>query len=159
MSWTIREGSAADVDACHAVYFDAVRNGTSPLYTARQAHAWAPSPTPEDWLEPRLAVATTWIAVSETRAEGFLTVTDEGHLDFFFVRPEWRRSGLSPALYNRMTEWVYQRDLKQMTTYASHLCRRFLEKRGWRVVEGETALRHGVDLKRWKMECACPPSP
>ncbi|PRY25951.1 GNAT family acetyltransferase [Aliiruegeria haliotis] len=151
MTWTVRRGGAADVEACHDVYYDAVRNGTSPHYSAEQAAAWAPSRKPEDWLEPRLAVGTTWIAESVDRAEGFLTVTDAGHLDFFFVRPQWRRSGLSSALYDQMQAWTDARGLTHLTTYASHLCRRFLERRGWVVLHGETALRNGVELTRWEM--------
>lgn len=156
MSWTIREGGAADAEACHAVYLDAVRNGTSRHYTPEQALAWAPSEQVEDWLPPRLEAGTTWIAFSDRRAEGFLTVTGEGHLDFFFVRPDARASGLAATLYDRMLDLAEARGQARLTTFASHLARSFLERRGWQVIEGESALRNGVELKRWKMACDAP---
>ncbi len=151
MTWVIRPGGPADTAACHAVYFDAVRNGTAPHYTAEQAAAWAPSATPDPWLESRLAAGETWIACTNERAEGFLTVTPTGHLDFFFIRPEWRGSGMAAALHDRMADWVADRRLRAQTTYASHLCRRFLERRGWQMLERETAERNGGLLTRWKM--------
>ncbi|SDK74692.1 GNAT family N-acetyltransferase [Aliiruegeria lutimaris] len=151
MTWQIRDGSAADAVACMAVYVDAVRNGTGRHYNAEQAKAWAPTEDVEDWLPPRLAAGRTWIGWSFERAEGFLTVTENGHLDFFFVRPEARPDGLAGALYERLVDWAEAHDLASLTTDASHLARSFLEKRGWRVTEGETTLRHGVALKRWKM--------
>ncbi|NDR56123.1 GNAT family N-acetyltransferase [Aliiruegeria sabulilitoris] len=151
MNWQIRDGSAADAVACMEVYVDAVRNGTGRHYSAAQAMAWAPTDNVEDWLPPRLAAGQTWIGWSDRRAEGFLTVTRDGHLDFFFVRPEARPEGLADALYERMMDWAETHDLAGLTTDASHLARSFLEKRGWRMIEGETTIRHGVSLKRWKM--------
>lgn len=152
MTWTLRTGGPADAATCHAVYVDAVRNGTAPHYTPEQAMAWAPSETVEDWLPPRLASGITWVADSGPRAEGFLTVTPSGHLDFFFVRPAARATGLSIALYDRMMGWAAETGHDRLTTHASHLARSFLEKRGWQIVDGETTIRHGVELKRWAME-------
>ncbi|MDV7145370.1 GNAT family N-acetyltransferase [Tropicimonas sp. TH_r6] len=151
MSWEIRTGGAKDAAACMAVYVDAIRNGTAGHYTADQARAWAPTEEVEDWLPPRLDAGTTWIAWDGPRAEGFLTITADGHLDFFFVRTEARKNGLAEALYLQMLAQAEARGIGTLTTFASHLARSFLEKRGWTVIEGETALRHGVELKRWKM--------
>ncbi|WP_068110435.1 GNAT family N-acetyltransferase [Tropicimonas marinistellae] len=156
MNWQIRLGSAADAAACHAIYVDAVRNGTAPLYTPEQARAWAPSDTLEDWMPPRLAAGVTWVAEDSGDAAGFLTVTPEGHLDFFFVRPPWHGSGIAAALYGEMSGWAATRGLSHMTTFASHLCRRFLEPRGWEVIAGETVQRNGQELERWKMEWHAP---
>lgn len=150
-AYAIRTGTVTDAAACHAVYVDAVRNGTAPLYSAEEARAWAPSEQLEDWLPPRLQAGQTWIAEASGTVVGFLTVTPDGHLDLFFVRPGWRRSGLAAELYERMTAWAGARGIERMSTFASHLARRFLERRGWHVVSGETAIRNGVALKRWEM--------
>ncbi len=151
MTWTVRDGGAADAPACHAVYVDAVRNGTAGHYTSAQARAWAPIDTVEDWMPPRLEDGTTWITETDDRAVGFLTVTEGGHLDLFFVRPEWRKQGVAATLYETMMDWARTRGLETMTTDASHLARSFLERRSWRVVVGETTVRSGIELKRWKM--------
>ena len=151
MNWTIREGTAADAPACHDVYGDAIRNGTAGRYTPEQARAWAPVEDTGEWLAPRLETGVTWIAVSPSRAEGFLTITPAGHLDLFFVRPEARASGLAVTLYERATDWAGARGLNRLTTDASHLARSFLEQRGWRVITGESVIRQGVAIERWQM--------
>ncbi len=159
MSWEIRAGGAADAAACMSVYVDAIRNGTAGHYSPEQAMAWAPTQDVEPWLAPRLEAGVTWIAWDDARAVGFLTFTSDGHLDFFFVRPEARQSGLAELLYQRMLTQSDAAGLETLTTFASHLARSFLEKRGWIVLEGETATRHGVDLKRWKMKLSRPAAP
>lgn len=152
MNWIIREGSAADADACLDVYVDAIHNGTAGHYTRDQALAWAPPGASAEGLRASLEAGTTWIAVSATRAEGFLTVTSEGYLDFLFVRPDARAAGLTAALYVHLLDWARERNLNHLTTHASHLARSFLEKRGWQVIAGEAVERHGVVIERWKME-------
>ena len=151
MTWYIRDGGTEDAEICHRVYVDAVRNGTAPHYSRAEALAWAPSGETGAWMAQRLAVGTSWVAERDARAQGFLTVTPDGHLDLFFVRPEWRRSGMADALYQAMMGWAGQRGITRMTTDASHLARAFLERRGWQALELERNLRNGVELHRWKM--------
>ncbi len=52
-------------------------------------------------------------------------------------------------LYDRMIETARDMGLEGLTTHASHLARRFLDRRGWAVVEEERNLRHGVWLTRF----------
>ena len=152
MTWQIREGSGADARACFDVYVDAIRNGTAGRYTPEQARAWAPDTDDGGWLAARLDGSRSWVAVSDTGVEGFLSVTLSGHLDLFFVRPTARESGLARLLHDHLMDWARARGLNRLSTDASHLARSFLEKRGWRVLAGESVLRHGVMLERWQME-------
>ncbi len=152
MNWEIREGTPEDAPDCFAIYGDAIRNGTSGRYTPAQARAWAPPDDAGEWIAARLEAGVTWIGVTPTRAEGFLTVTTAGHLDLFFVRPEARASGLASALYDRMMDWAATRGLNHLTTHASHLARSFLEARGWKMIAGEAVERNGEVLERWSME-------
>ena len=82
---------------------------------------------------------------------GFLTAMPEGYLDFFYVRPAQRGTGVAAALYARFLDWTEARGQLVLTTHASHHARRFLEPRGWRVVEEEIVMRNGVPLSRWRM--------
>jgi putative acetyltransferase len=147
----LRPGGPEDAAACHAVYVTAVREGAAPLYSLAERMAWAPFDTPEPWMAERLASGTTWLAEADGRLMGFLTATEAGHLDLFFVRPEARRGPVAPALYDAFAAWAAARGLTRLTTHASALARRFLERRGWQVVAEERVLRHGVELTRWAM--------
>lgn len=150
MTWVLRRFHAGDVAACGAVYFDAVRNGTAPHYTAEQAAAWAPSPAPEGWAD-LLAESDTWIVEAPGFCAGFLTLRADGHLEFFFVRPTWRGAGVSHALYRAALAHAKLRGHRKLTTHASLLARRFLERRGWQVTEEEEVERHGARLRRFAM--------
>ena len=149
--YTIRRYRPADSSACGAIYVDAVRNGTAPHYSAEQAAAWVPDGAEHwDWA-PRLTSGQTWIAEVKGIPSGFITLRSDGHLDLFFVRPDVRHLGIAGALYEQLVEDARRSGLTRLTTHASLLARRFLERRGWRVAESETAERHGVSLTRYYM--------
>ncbi len=158
MTPSIRPYEDTDSDACHDVYVDAVHNGTAPYYTAEQAHAWAPVLKHNGEWTPRLSAGKTWVAVSGSEVVGFITLTERGHLDFFFVRPAARGSGVATALYKTFLEQAKADGHERLTTHASHLARRFLEKRGWSVREEEDVVRNGVVLSRTLMDLKNLPS-
>jgi putative acetyltransferase len=148
---TIREFAAEDVAGCIAIYRDAILNGTAPYYTAQDAKAWAPDdPDTGEW-SGRLSTGATWIAETGDGAQGFITLAPHGHLDLFFVRPAARRLGVAALLYERLVPAARADGYATLTTDASHLARRFLERRGWRVQEEERAMRNGVWLTRFRM--------
>jgi len=150
--YTIRPYRAADTSGCGAIYMDAIRNGTAPHYSAEQAAAWAPDGAEQwDWA-PRLTKGRAWIAEVNGSPSGFITLRSDGHLDLFFVRPGVRHLGIAGALYAQMVEDARRSGVTRLTTHASLLARRFLERRGWRVVECETTERNGVSLTRFLMQ-------
>ncbi len=149
MTVALRSGGPEDAAALHVLYMDAVLNGTAPRYSPEEARAWAPADTP-DWIAPRLAAGTTWIAGPGDR--GFLTARGDGHLDLFFVRPAERRGPVAPALYDAYAGWCAEAGIDRPTADASRLLRPFLERRGWRIVRRETVRRGGETLERFHME-------
>jgi putative acetyltransferase len=146
----IRPIRPEDVAGTYAIFRDAVRIGAAPFYTEAERHAWAPSETMPDGWRDRVLGATTWVAEDGAGLAGFLTYAD-GYLDFFYVRPEARRGPVAPALYERMLAEARTERRGRLTTHASHLARRFLERRGWRVVAPEEVERNGVLLARFAM--------
>ncbi|MGI1661131.1 GNAT family N-acetyltransferase [Palleronia sp. KMU-117] len=140
-----------EVALTYAIYRDAVRIGATPFYTEVQRRAWVPSDGMEDWWPDRVLGGTTWVDAGATGLDGFLTYID-GHLDLFFVRPAARRGPTAPALYDRMLAHARAEGRRRLTTHASHLARRFLERRGWQVVAREETERGGVLLERFAME-------
>ena len=149
-NWTLRSFRSADTAGCGACYFDAVRNGTSGHYDAAQAAAWAPDDDPSEWAA-RLSEGTTWIAADGAIVAGFLTLRDDGHLDLFFVRPAYRKVGVSDGLYAACLDHARSLGMERLTTHASLLAKSFLTRRGWVCLQEERSLRNGQSLSRYRM--------
>ena len=145
----LREATPGDAGSCFAIYRDAVDGAT--LYSAEERRAWAPPDDDGAWMAPRLAAGRTWIADRDGAPAGFLTAMPGGYLDFFYVRPAQRGKGVAPALHARFLDWAEAEGHRTLTTDASHHARRFLEPRGWSVVEKEVVMRNGIPLTRWRM--------
>ena len=158
MTITCRPLRAGEAALCYAIYYDAVRIGAAGDYSEAQRIAWAPDDAmPEGWPD-RLSSAETWVAEDGETVLGFLTFDPNGYLDLFFVRPEAKGGGASTALYDKMLTEASARGLPRLTVHASHLARRFLERRGWTVIAPETVERDGVLLHRFEMAFDLPPA-
>ena len=153
MSLALRPFVTGDAAASIDIYYDAIHNGTAPHYALNEREAWAPRdarPDPARWAD-RLGGVHTIVAEDSGAMVGFASLLGHGHIDMLFVRPAARKSGAAAALYDGLLEAARSSGVKGMTTDASHLARRFLEKRGWRVVAPEVVTRNGVKLTRFRM--------
>ncbi|MEM9343616.1 MAG: GNAT family N-acetyltransferase [Pseudomonadota bacterium] len=149
MAPIIRRFSPDDASSCYDAFYDAVRNGTAPHYSAEQAAAWARYASPDATWAPRLEGANTWLAEVDGTVLGFIALYPYGYLDLFFVRSDARKMGIAGLIYDALLADI--RDLDVLTTDASILARRFFEKRGWEVIGTETANRNGMTLTQYPM--------
>lgn len=154
MTVVLRRLAADEIAICHAIYLDAIHNGTALHYSAEQRAAWAPrGPVPAEWTGRMTDGAVTWLAEcgdGDKGAVGFATLRG-GYLDFLYVRPDARDTGAAGLLYSAALAYARAEGHRQMTTHASHLARRFLARRGWHVVAPETVVRNGVAIERFEM--------
>lgn len=150
----IRRYHPDDTEGCFAVYLSAIRDGAHHHYSAAQRHAWAPHDMTSDWMPDRLEDGDTWVAEASGEIRGFLTLRADGHLDLFFVHVEVMGTGAAAHLYDTMLAAASAAGLTRLTTDASHYARRFLERRGWRLIAEESVLRNGAVLTRFKMDLA-----
>ena len=67
------------------------------------------------------------------------------------MRPAWQRKGLAEALYRKLSADAHDMGCAVLTTHASHLARRFLERRGWHVTDTQNVERNGVRIPRFAM--------
>ena len=150
----IRSATPADIDGSYAVYRDAVRLGAAPAYSEAQRLAWVPSDTTEPWWAERILSNATWVSERSGAMTGVISLRSDGHLDLFFVRPDARGDGTAVALYDQLLGYARTVEHARLMTFASHLLRPFLEKRGWEVLRSETVIRQDVALERFEMELA-----
>lgn len=148
----IRRYRDTDADAVATVFFEAVHEGAKDHYSAAQRRAWAgEAPDPEQWHD-RMNQTTAFVAESEGRVVGFMTIDADGLIDFAFVAPSVRGNGIAWQLYRTVEAEARTLGASRLHAAASHLARPFFERQGWRVVKRQDVCRQGVTLTNFLME-------
>lgn len=142
-----------DADACYALFHRTVHGGTGAFYGPEQQAAWAPKRphAPETW-PARLTGGFALGATRQGELVGFFTMGHDGHIDFAYVALEEMGKGTASQLYEACETEARRLGLSYMQTEASHLARRFFEKRGWSVVARQTVIRDSVGIENFRME-------
>jgi len=149
---SIRQFQDCDASAAANLFFEAVQTGAKAAYTQEQRNVWAPAiPDVATWRD-RLAAQYSVMAYQGGELLGFMTLTEEGVIDLAFVHPKAMGSGVAGKLYDVIMKEARTRPLTTLQTRASHLARRFFEKRDWSVVQQQTAVRGDVELINFRME-------
>lgn len=152
----LRPYEAADAKPLADLFFAAVRDGTVGYYSEEERRAWAPSPPDTDAWHARLDGQVSWVAEDASGLLGFMTLRDDGYIDLAYVRPDQRGQGIADLLYQRLEALARQRGLERLTSDASHLARRFFERRGWQVIATREQERKGVILVNHQMAKTLP---
>ena len=147
----LRPARPGDGPAAWAVLRRAVHEGAAGAYGPAALSVWAPPDPPAGW-EGGLLAARTVIGARRGRMRGFMTLGGDGHLDYVYVLPEEMGGDLAPRLLAAIEAAARARALPVLTTEASHLARRFLEKHGWRMLSRQDVIRAGVAVTNFRME-------
>lgn len=148
----VRQATADDMGALARIYFRGVRIGAAPAYDDAQRAAWAKAePSARDWAV-RLDGLLTLVAEEADEITGFMSLrTSDGYLDFAFVDPDVRGTGVANEIYAELEQQARALGLTRLHTKASHMAKRFFEKTGWIVERPNTVTYHGVTLDNWIM--------
>jgi len=149
----IRPGRPGDGPAAQAVFRAAVHRGAAGFYTLEERNAWAPpGPTPETW-EARLLAGHCRVAEdAQGTLIGFMTLGNDGYLDFAYVAPEWMGKGISDALYDTIEAIARNHAMPLLSTEASHLAQRFFSRRAWHTTARQSVIRHSVAITNFRMQ-------
>ena len=148
----VRQFVEADAETTAQIYFDAVRSGATRYYDERQRTAWADSvPEADKWLA-RLSSQDTFVAETDSRPAGFMTLNDTGHIDLAFVAPEQMGKGVADALYGAVEARARELGIGRLDTAASYLARSFFERHDWSIVKQQTVTMGDVELTNFVME-------
>jgi putative acetyltransferase len=147
----LRPLTRSDAKACFSLFHQAVHLGAAAYYSAEQRAAWAPDAAFEGWDE-RLTSGFSICATRWGKIVGFFTMGDDGHVDYAYVLPNEMGTGTAVKLYQACETHARSLGLEVMDTQASHLAKRFFEKRGWRVTARQVVIRNGVGIENFRME-------
>ncbi|WP_435259271.1 GNAT family N-acetyltransferase [Thioclava sp. FR2] len=130
----IRPYRAEDRAACKWVFYRAVREGAAAFYSEAERAVWAASPEPDLSVADKLLDQWAWVSEDDNgQITGFISLRRDGYLDMAFVLPEMMGKGAAAALYEAVLAQAGTAGFERLTVHASHLARRFFEKRGWKV--------------------------
>ena len=145
-----RWASAADSEVLADIMFDAVRNGESP-YSEAQRAAWVPARrSGEDWVA-RLEGQDIVLAEEEGEAVGFASLGEGGYVDFAYIRPKARHSGLFRQLISRIVERAAAKGEPLLWTHASLMAEPAFAKLGFAIRKRERVRLGDEELERFEM--------
>lgn len=148
---SVRTATVEDYDAIADVMFDAVRNGIS-RYTEEQRRAWVSEPRrgPE-WTE-RLNAQTILVASRAGEFVGFMSLAENGYIDFAYVRPASQGSGVFRKLYETIEHLAVKNEEPRLWVHASLMAEPAFTAMGFSINRRETVEIKGQHLDRFEME-------
>ncbi|EJB02469.1 putative acetyltransferase [Rhizobium leguminosarum bv. trifolii WSM597] len=147
----IRPYAPSDSDATIDIFLRAIREVSSKDYSPAQIEAWAKVEDRGQWAERRRS-RPAWIAEIDGEPVGFSDLTAEGCLDMMFVHPEFQGLGVASRLLKRVEEEARVLGFRRIYTEASRTARPFFERKGFRVITGQTVEKRGQSLENFLME-------
>ncbi|MEM8822636.1 MAG: GNAT family N-acetyltransferase [Pseudomonadota bacterium] len=142
----VRRGNMSDVPALIDIFWCGVHEGAAPKYGPAQRRAWLPARPTSEAYAARLAGQTIFIAERGGTPVGFMTVSQNGLLDFAYVLPAERGQGTADILLAMVENHARASDIGRLTTRASDMARPFLARWGWRVTGDATVMRNGIAI-------------
>lgn len=147
----MRLGNARDHDALGELMFEAVRNGPSP-YTEAQRAAWVPEPRSGAGWSERLSAQTIILDEHGGTIRGFMTLRDDGYIDFAYIRPDCRGAGLFRKLFDEVRRIAVARGDERLWVHASLMAQPAFSAMGFGIVRRETVKIGDQALDRFEME-------
>ncbi len=148
----LRTFVSTDAEALVSVYRDAVRTLGPQAYSYRQVAVWARYPEDIEEFRDRLSRGRTVVAERGGNILAFGQLDPDDHLAFLYCKGEFSRKGIGSDIYDDLEAHASRTGVQRLFTEASRISRPFFEKKGFRIVEVETATRCGVEFERFRME-------
>lgn len=144
----IRRGRGDEAPRLASLMAQAISEG-APAYSPAERAAWLGDPGETDGRAERIAAQAVWVAeVPDTGAVGFITLTDEGEVDFAYILADWQGRGLFPRLIDALEREARSRRLAQLRTFASLMADGPFARAGFEHVRDDPVERSGLVLRR-----------
>ncbi|MDX1756600.1 MAG: GNAT family N-acetyltransferase [Marinobacter sp.] len=148
----IRSYRAAELHELIKLFEASVSELTQAYYTEPQRRAWLSSVDNTGLWQQRLSAGETLVAENSGFLMGFISFTDQGHIDLLFTHPQCARLGVATRLYQQAERRLFSRGVRRLHTEASRVARSFFTAMGFGVTETEVVEQKGVLLERFRME-------
>jgi putative acetyltransferase len=146
--YALRRYSESDCEEISQLFCDTIRSVNAKDYSERQLDAWAACGADLSAWNQRLLKLYTVVAVADGGIVGFGGIDENGYLDYLYVHKNCQRMGVATAILSALE---FHCKAKEITTYASITAKPFFERRGYKVLRENVAVRQGVGLVNYYM--------
>jgi putative acetyltransferase len=150
---TIRGYERRDAADVADVFYRSAREVALSDYTPEQVKAWVPKRWDAEHEHKRSGDGRL-VLVAEGESGhviAFIDLEPDGHIDRLYCAPEAAGRGIAARLYSRMEDAARADGITRLFTEASELARRFLERRGFAVLERQDKILRGVAIHNYVM--------
>ncbi len=151
MEIQIRRASPEDFDELGDVMFDAVHAPDS-LYSKAQQEAWVPVPRRGDAWVQRLNDQAVFLAEDTVRVVGFVSLMNDGYIDFAYVKPAYQGCGIFRRLYCRLESLALSKNIQRLWVHVSLNAEAAFRAVGFTVQGKEKVKIETQWLERFEME-------
>lgn len=151
MKYAFRWGEPRDYATLADIMFDAVRNGPSE-YSEQQRAAWVPIRRDGQTWNDRLSAQKIIVGERDGRALGFMSLANGGYVDFAYIRPSARGSGLFRQMFERIEEQAKLEGANRLWVHASLAARPAFAAVGFEIRKQEEIALGSEILARFEME-------
>lgn len=146
-----RWATAADYDALGTVMFDAVHSGSSP-YSHDQKQAWIAAPRNDESWHKRLSQQDIIITETDNQIIAFMSLAENGYLDFAYILPAYRGHGLFRKLYEHIEKRAVDLGCPRIWVHASLMAAPAFRAMGFATLQREQVCIGDQQLERFVME-------
>lgn len=149
----IRRYRQSDAPGLAKIFLDAVRKTGLQCYDPAQVAVWASrGATPEEVNARCMDGRAVFVAEVDGRAEAFIDLQEDGHIDMMFCAPEHAGQGLAAQLFSSLEQEARRRGLPSLHVEASEMAKPFFERRGFVLVRRNDFTLEGVPIHNYHME-------
>ena len=148
----IRDYRDADGAELTAIFQRAVREIARKDYSPVQVAAWAPDAPDTAVFAARRSAKPTFVAEYDGKLAGFTDLDDDGHIDMFYVNPDFQRRRVASALLRFLITRGMKDGRKRLFSEVSITARPVFERHGFKVLAYQTVETNGQTLGNYRME-------
>ncbi|MFN1835657.1 GNAT family N-acetyltransferase [Balneola sp. MJW-20] len=152
MKITIRNYQPEDSDTLADIFTESIHKAGPEFYSPEQVSTWAPIPVDYDKWQERFAERPPFVAMFQGEIVGFMTLANDGYVDWTYIHPDHHRKGIASQLYDHLELAARNKGLRRLYVDASHMAKSLFAGKGFEVIKMNTVCKGIVTLDNWRME-------
>ncbi len=125
------------------IFYLAVHNISTEIYTQEELNAWAP----KSILEQKFKLNKTWICLVEEGISGYIDfIPSSGYINHLYILPDHQHKGIASLLYQTIETEAIIRQTKKLTVDASKAALPFFLNKGFTLERENIVVRRNVEI-------------